>query len=279
MEYKDILVLLDDASCAARLDVAFQAAARFDASVSGVCTMLLPDIPTYVETQLPEAVKKSYDEAVRVAVGGIESYFHERSKEATAETSSHTAVGHFEEVIQQVTRHARFADITVLCQSQGERREGFLGASIAEQMVLSSGGPVLISPRSPHELEFGNRIMVGWNGSREAGRALHDAIPFLKLAEEVTLLSVEPAGAKPPPANRWSDITRHLSHHGIEASVRQSHVDESDVGGVILSRAEETGADMIVMGAYGRSRLRELALGGTTRHIMTHATVPVLMSH
>jgi nucleotide-binding universal stress UspA family protein len=118
---------------------------------------------------------------------------------------------------------------------------------------------------------------VAWNGSREAARAVADALPLLAAAERVSILMVrpEPDGMGAPPG---ADVTHHLGRHGVK--VEPVRIDDAgDVGALLLARCAAAGADVLVMGAYGHSRLRELVLGGATRTVLHETTLPVLLSH
>jgi nucleotide-binding universal stress UspA family protein len=127
---------------------------------------------------------------------------------------------------------------------------------------------------------MGNRIVVAWSGSRESVRAVSDAMPFLRRAKEVIVLAINPRhgpdGHGDIPA---ADISLHLARHGVRADAQDITTDQIEVGDVLLSRAADESADLVVMGAYGHSRFRELILGGATRHLLQHMTVPILMSH
>jgi nucleotide-binding universal stress UspA family protein len=124
-------------------------------------------------------------------------------------------------------------------------------------------------------------VLVAWKPSREATRAVNDALPLLEAADQVTVLVVDTTGPRHhrEEAEPGSGIALHLARHGIKAVVEQTVAAGQSVADAMLSRAAELGCDLIVMGAYGHSRLRELVLGGVTREILRHMTVPVLMSH
>ena len=147
-------------------------------------------------------------------------------------------------------------------------------------MALAVGRPVLVVPYAGRFEECGRRVLVAWNASRAATRAINDAMPLLAGAETVTVLSVDP-GEDPPGARRGAgDGHRRASR----ASRRQGCVETTVSGGIgvgnaLLSRASDIGADLLVMGAYGHTRVRELLLGGATRTILESMTVPVLMAH
>ena len=280
MEIRDILVLLDGGPASdTRLQTAFRTAEMFDASVTGLFVGLVPAIPGIVAPQIPRALKQKQREELRRMAKQAEARFW---KIAGTESEGHSwqvAIGQFPDMLPRVTGHARFADLTVVSRSESELRDGLIGVGVAEDIVLSSGAPVLLIPEDAEIPEIGKRILIGWNGSREAARAVHDSMAFLKSADEVTLLTVDSGPPSDKQGADGGDIVRHLSHHGIDASVRQSLVSGTEIGDVILSRAADTGADLIVMGAYGHSRLRELALGGATRRVMSRTKIPVLMSH
>jgi nucleotide-binding universal stress UspA family protein len=122
--------------------------------------------------------------------------------------------------------------------------------------------------------------MVMWNASREAARAIYDALPVLKAAKKVVVISVNPGRGTPDIGDLpGADIAHQLARHGVKAESAPTYADDIDVDDVILSRGADMSADLIVMGGYGRSRVRELILGGATRGILDHMTIPVIFSH
>ena len=126
----------------------------------------------------------------------------------------------------------------------------------------------------------GSHVLVAWNATREAARAVNDAMPILQKAEKVTVLSVNPPSEEAGgPAWPAADIALHLARHGVTAEASSTVSLEIDVGNAILSRAADFGSDLIVMGGYGHSRQREFILGGVTRTLLQHMTVPVIMAH
>jgi nucleotide-binding universal stress UspA family protein len=152
------------------------------------------------------------------------------------------------------------------------------GRQMIEQVVLSSGRPVLVVPYIGWTKTLGERITIAWDGGRESARAVADALPLLKKAKAVTVLVINPEkgnhGEEP-----GADIALHLARHGVNAEVRRARFDDVDTGNAILSQVADLSSDLLVMGAYGHSRLRELVIGGVTRTIFEEMTVPVLMSH
>ena len=176
-----------------------------------------------------------------------------------------------------VARHGRSADLLVLGQPTPD--DGVPHATaVFEAVLFSSGRPVLMVPHAGHAVRIGRRALIAWNGRREAARAVHDALPLLVGAERVTVLTVgaEPAAAD---ADQVAGILAHLGRHDLPVAAEHAVAGDLDVATILLNRAAETGADLLVMGGYGHSRLRELVLGGATRGILRQMTLPVLMSH
>jgi nucleotide-binding universal stress UspA family protein len=174
-----------------------------------------------------------------------------------------------------VALNARCADLVLVMQSDREKVSN-TGYDLAEELVMSAGRPVLAVPYAGRFPQVGETVLVAWKPTREATRAVHDAMPFLERAEKVIVYSVNS-----PDANHiaGADICTHLARHGVKAEAHHAVATDIEVGDTLLSAASDYGVDMVVMGAYGHSRLRELVLGGATRSLLHHMTVPVLMAH
>jgi nucleotide-binding universal stress UspA family protein len=151
---------------------------------------------------------------------------------------------------------------------------------LPEEVTLNSGRPTLVVPYIGAAATIGERVMVAWNASREAARAIGDAMPLLERAKVVTVVSVN---ARPDALGHGedpgADIGAHLARHGLKVEVERLEARDIDVPNAILSRLADAGSDLLVMGCYGHSRLREMVLGGVTRTILGEMTVPVLMAH
>jgi nucleotide-binding universal stress UspA family protein len=149
-----------------------------------------------------------------------------------------------------------------------------------ERVALAAGRPVLAIPYAGRFEAVGRRVLIGWDASREATRAVADAMPLLAAAETVSVLSIDPregpSAHGPVPG---ADISPHLARHGVNATVERTVSAGVPAGDLLLSRAADLGADLLVVGAYGHSRARELLLGGVTRTLLQSMTLPVLMSH
>jgi nucleotide-binding universal stress UspA family protein len=177
----------------------------------------------------------------------------------------------------EVGVHAYYADLVVV--TRPDRVSQTAGPpNLAESLVLSSGRPIILFPPRGTVTRV-RRILVAWNPTREAIRAVADAMPLLVRAEEVEVLVADPQhhpeshGQEP-----GADIARHLARHDVKVEVRRLSSGGQDVGHLLLSQAAAFGADLLVMGAYGHSQLNEWMFGGVTRTVLYEAGLPVLMS-
>jgi nucleotide-binding universal stress UspA family protein len=172
--------------------------------------------------------------------------------------------------------HGRYADLLVLGQDDPESDS----AGLLEAVVFDSGRPVLAIPFAGSFKTIGKRVLVGWNASREASRALHDALPLIAKAETATVFLANPTrGLDGHGEEPGADIARHMVRHGLKVEVAKVIADDVPDSALLLNHASDMGADLLVMGAYGHSRLREFILGGMTRSLLREMTVPVLLSH
>jgi nucleotide-binding universal stress UspA family protein len=277
MGYKSILVHLDDReSCASRVKVAADLALRFQAHLTGL----------YAADHSPLQVNAAK------SVAGVERERLRREKlqqlrdraatlfrEATAQIPSADwqAVPDDplnDSLLHSVEQLARCADLTVVGQTAPEDNTVAVPADFPEVLCLTAGRPVLIVPYASRRAHIGERIMVAWDGSRKAARALSDSLPLVKRAKAVKILTLT---ALDEAAKKQDDVLAFLERHGIRA--RGTIAEAGDMGHALLAHVWGWSADLLVMGAYGHSRLRELVLGGATRTVLQSMTVPVLMSH
>lgn len=175
--------------------------------------------------------------------------------------------------------HARHADLIVV--PRGERSfefafvERFFGL-----LLFDSGRPVLLAPTEFKLVVPVRHVVVAWQAGKEATRALHDALPLLRLAETVDVLEIAPAGStEGGEGSARVDIATHLARHGVSVCVVRHHENATDVPTALLRHCEESAAGLLVAGGYGHSRLREWMFGGTTRGLLHSARIPVLLSH
>ena len=153
---------------------------------------------------------------------------------------------------------------------------------VAETLVLQGGRPVLLLPeRAAMPDTVCDRVTVAWDGSRESARTVFDALPLLRAAKAVAIVRVEeePDDSEAPPGFSADELPETLACHGIEVTTARVAREGRGTGDALLAHAAETGATMLVMGAYGHARWREFVFGGATRHVLRHADLPVLVSH
>jgi nucleotide-binding universal stress UspA family protein len=176
---------------------------------------------------------------------------------------------------------ARYADLVVLSQSDPELSGPALLRQLPEHLLLQGGRPVLLVPYAGRYQHIDQHALVAWDGSRTATRAVTDALPLLRRSQRVTLAVFNAQtqfGAHGE--NPGADIALFLARHGVKVEVTQQHTPSGlDIGNALLSLAADIGADLLVMGAYGHQRWREIVLGGVTRRILQSMTLPVLMAH
>ncbi|MDF1747711.1 MAG: universal stress protein [Alphaproteobacteria bacterium] len=276
MTVKRILVHYDGTKRAERaLSSALELAEAQDAHLIGCAVEAEPRIPTYAAAQIPADVIATMVEEQRQYVEAAKASF-DKLVAASAWTDRSEFVKAKGDTTRALSRIGRGCDLIVLGQSEPDN--DFVEIEdLPDNLVLESGRPVLIIPYIGKTQRIGGHVLLCWTDTREAARALSDALPLLNKASKVTVLSV---GERPSdPAISADDAARFLAAHGISADLRHTPGKGLDVGTVVLNEASDIGADMIVMGAYGHSRLRETILGGVTHTILKEMTVPVLMSH
>lgn len=188
--------------------------------------------------------------------------------------------GQSERLADTMLEHAAYADLIVAGQVSDNNERSTVEADFVERLLLGSGRPVLIVPEAGKFEQIGSHAVIGWNGTREAIRASFDAIPLLARAKKVDLVWVnaqqEPEIAGDLPG---AELAAVLSRHGVDVTTQSVTAPDLAPADALLNHVANSGADLLVLGAYGHSRLRELVFGGVTRNILQAMTVPVLMSH
>ncbi len=278
MGLKDILVHVDRSSrCEERLEAAINLAVDHDAHLIGLYVLSYPRIPGYIRAEINEDVLKFQIDSARAAATKAETLFNERVGRVGVKAEWRCVEGDLHPVL---SLHARYVDIAIVGQRDPEWKDTGDDPGMPDQLVLSIGRPVLVVPHVGQYPVIGKRIMVAWDASRLATRAVNDALPFLVKAKKVAVIAVNPEGGEEGHGEIPSaDICLHLARHGVKAEAQHIYANDMSVGDMMLSRAADEGIDLIVTGAYGHARWRELVLGGVTRHLLKHMTVPVLMSH
>ena len=274
---KDIIVNLSVGEGAnAAADYAVSLAAAFDAHLAGIAFLYDPIVPVsgagYIPADVIEAQERDNAAAAKAAI----DRFVAAGKRAGVAAEPLTLSGSFAGVGDQFGRIARRFDLSIV--GQAEPGTSAVEEIIAESALFESGRPMIMVPyiqKTP--LKLGN-VMLCWDGSRAAARAIADAMPLLERAGRVEIVIVANERGKKDEIE-GADMGAHLARHGLNVEVKRTVLGDIDVADVILSHAADAGSDFIVMGGYGHSRLREFVLGGVTRTIFRSMTAPVLMSH
>ena len=273
MEYKDIVVHLGtDRRSAARLDAAIELAERHEGRVTGVYVLTKRNIPGFVRCEIPPEILKRLDTEERTFADEAEAQFVERAARTQVPCEWRLMTG---DPVEAVSTSAHYADITIVGQTDPD--DGRSASGLADGVVLGGGGPVLVWPYAGACHTTAATVLLAWNGSREATRAVADAMPLLQQARKVIVFGVNKNDGRHIPG---ADVSTHLAHHGVRAEARHTRTSLGiHIGDVLLSEIGDHGIGLLVMGGYGHNRLRERLFGGVTRDILRETTVPVLMAH
>lgn len=279
MSYKTLMVHMNaSARASARLSLALKLARRFGAHLDGLFAAFEPHPREFYVMAGTADYYDTHRKLRREQRGAIERLFLAELGRAQVDGAWAAPEG---DPVTAVMQRSRTSDLVILGQTNEDDPESYIAEHFPEAVLLGSGGPVLLMPYAGTIESVGERVLVAWNGSREAARAVHDAIPFLARAAHVTIVAASTTFS-PPESQAWcTDLAAMLARHGattVDITRFDRNAAES-TGDALLSYAADGGYDLLVMGAYGHARLQELVLGGATRSILSTMTLPVLMSH
>jgi nucleotide-binding universal stress UspA family protein len=274
---KDIVVNLTGAAPQEfAADYAISLAKFFDAHIAGVGFIYEPVIPGSlmggIPTDLIEAQREENTKAAKAATSRFEAAATQAGLSAEVRILDASVAG----AADLFGRIARRFDLAVV--GQARPREGASEELLIEGALFESGRPVVVVPYVQTRAVTLERVLVCWDGSRPATRAIADALPFLRRAKAIDIVAVSGERGKGSELV-GTNMARHLARHGLAVELKRVSAGNVDVPSAIRSHAAKIGADFMVMGGYGHSRLREFILGGVTRTILTSSTIPVLMSH
>ncbi|MBS0561260.1 MAG: universal stress protein [Proteobacteria bacterium] len=286
MAIRDLLVVLDGAARDENtVATALAVAGRLEASVTALCPLellypgdLAGAIGAYPQLLVLRDVAGQLDARLHEQASQIESSFQQKLKEAGLDGGFEAIDGAAMDV---VATRARIADLVVIGQAMPGMPAPVPISAIITEVLMRSGRPVLLVPFAGKHPAMARNVLIGWSGTREAARAVHDALPLLAPGARVTVLSVQKGHAgEAEPHKPGEALAEHLVRHGFAATAART-VSDHNVGDAdaLLNFASDLGADLLVTGAYGHSRVREIVLGGVTNALLDHATLPVLMSH
>ena len=259
------------------LNVAVPLARRFDARIDGI--HVVPPVQIYADAGLSvgSAVYKTQEELFEAEANAIETAFVTRCKKEGVDNSWQRMTAGTGPVMHKSVAAGRLADLVLAAQYDPENPAA---AFFPEDLVMGCGRPVILVPSAGTFGDIGSRILIAWNGGREAARAVFDALVLFKPDAAIDILSAENGAPGETAAITGPEaLAQALAQHGFKAAITHSRGGELPVGEDILSRAADFSADLIVMGGYSHTRLRETVFGGATRTILEHMTVPVLMAH
>ncbi len=275
---KKLLLPLSDSSCGhAALDAGLTLAALWQAQLSALIVEIdtrdaAPLAGEGLSGAMIEDMMQVSEQATAHRTTRLQRMFAEARARVAATAPAPTlevVCGREEDLVPSL---ARLADLTIL--PHPDQIEDENASDMLHAVLFDSGRPVLIVPRT-RPAAIGTRCCIAWNGTVESASALTAALPWLARAEAVRVLH---AGAYQRHGPSAADVLPYLALHGITADVREFEPVARDVGAGLLQAAAAFGADLLAMGAYSHSRLRQLILGGVTRHVLANATLPVLMS-
>ena len=278
MTYKDILVhLTEDQRNDARTEAALELARQFGAHLTALYTLPPPQQLYYMGEYIPaELFQRQVDEAKKKAAAARTAFEAAASRQGVpsdwivSDRMPADAAEHY----------GRSFDLIVVGQPDPEPKDPLSvppGVDVLpHELAIRAGRPILTIPYAGKLSPIGQRVMVAWNGSKEASRAVHDAMPFLVAAKQVVVFGVDPDKARGTPG---AELARHLARHDVKVEAAHTISDEIDIGEALLSAISDRSIDLLVMGAYGHARLREMVFGGVTETVMRSMTCPVLFSN
>lgn len=277
MNIKDILVYADASDAfESRLNYAIALAQSNNAHLTALYIVPRYAVHAYVGMSMDPGIIQQTNEREWDEARATQQRFDNMTKSADIDVEWRVEEG---DAAYHLNSHGRYFDLVVLGQTNPEWDDA-LFTGLADDLVISLGRPALVVPYFGALAKPASRILVAWDGSHSAARAVNDAIPFLKVADQVEVMTINSDKATFDEGDIPAvDMSLHLARHGVKATAKSLHAENINAGDLILSHASDFGADLLVTGAYGHSRFRELILGGVTRNLLKHMTLPVLMSH
>lgn len=282
MPYPTLLLLLDDDRRAdARNDAAIEFALRAGAHIHGLsCHIAVPTGPEFaVAPGGPnDPVRRNLEEERRQAIARASRFRADCERRGVA--SCETSIDDSGEPGRALLGCAPLHDLLLLGQPDPLEPDSHRRSRVLEDVVLRSPRPTLLLPHAGEVTQHGRTAVIAWDGSHGAARAASDALPLLKTCREVRVVQIE-NGPPQAPQTEGADLAgveRWLARHGVAATSSIRHAD-GDIGLALLSTASDVGADLLVMGSWGRGRWKERLLGGVTQTVIAHMALPVLTSH
>lgn len=277
MSYKTIIAYLARPDGVADvMNVALPLAEKFGAHLIGMHVSSGVPVMGTIASQVPHEIIEQYAQHMREDAEAIEDAFSNAVKGAKVQTEwrQHIQKVLGMDILHMISEQTRCADLVVMGQSDSEQRVGELTADI----IIAAGRPVIVVSKTGPATNLAGKIVVAWDGSREAARAAFDSLSLLQEAQSVYVVTIQKDIGKDAVTLGGRELALSLARHGVNAEAVALDGDAS-AGETLTKYVSENDCDLIVMGCYGHSRLRERLFGGATRHILREMIVPVLMSH
>lgn len=272
---KDLLVHMDASEAGRRrLQLSIGLARNTGARLTGLHVTPPPDVePLYKPSQLDEAVANLTRKLAKNA-RSARKIFADETTTSSIGASWFAAKGN---IVQGISRRARYADLVILGQYEWQGPQVSHPLPIAHSVVVHCGRPVLVVPADVGPSQFA-RIGIAWDGSREAVRAVHDALPLLGLAGSVEIITINPSSAAQL-AEDTNQLREHLARYGVAMAQEAVAIGSSDEAAALREQAEKAGYDLMVMGGYSHPMWLEFIFGGTTKSVLRSSKIPILASH
>ena len=273
MTIQDIVVYVDnDKDCENRLESATSLSKTFEARLSGLYLLQKISIPAYAGAYVPVEVFETNDEETEKLRDKAEAVFTAKAVSQKIDSQFQAVEG---DVASELNRSSCYADLLIVPQRKNDRFD-FNPYYQLSDVLLGAACPVLLLPDTKPPALPPQTALLAWNGERECARALKAAMPMLSKVTKIDIVSINDQGGENSDTKM---ITDHINRHGIKTEVHYLQGSHFDNGKALLTQATELGSEMLIMGAYGHSRIRELMLGGTTRHVLENTELPILFSH
>ena len=279
MAYKSLVTFVTDAALIGlALDAGVRLARREDAHLDVVCLGIDHTQPGFFYAGAPAMIYQETLDQARAEAQALEAEVRKRLAREDIRWGAEAGVVQLGGMAHLVGLRARFADLVIQPQPYGDEVEAAAEA-VVEAALFEGQSPVLVLPNTGLGKTLGRRIVVAWNQSDEALSAVRRALPMLIAAEAVNIVVIDPPQQGPERSDPGGLLTQMLARHGVRAEVSVIAKTMPRVSDVLCRHVRDQDADMLVMGAYGHSRLREAILGGATRNMLQIAEVPVFMAH
>lgn len=282
MSYKTVLVHIDDSRRShTRVDFAVDLALKHNAHLIGLYAVCQDALRPFLNVE--ESLNLAVQEAqARARLERAHDHFLSATRLSGCTSEWRAPIG---PPADTAILHARHADVIVLGQPDPADPAAYIGKHFPEDLVMSSGRPAILLPYAGRIERFGETALIAWDGSRAAARAVADALPVLRLAHSVQIVTIEQPRATSDesagtPERAGHALAAYLGHHRVRAGVLSiPHVWGVSTGAALLNVLADTSAGLLVLGAYGHARFQERVLGGVTRTLLKSMTAAVLMSH